>query len=280
MRRFLEYSLVLAAALVASVLWFGSARIDRLDVVPTRDETFATSVYGVAVMVGFAVAVAIARVRPTWALGVVAAAIAAQLLFWPARFSQISWTGYLLLALLPALLSRSTVRRRRPTLAVLLVCAAGVGAMLTVPALSISGRWGTVTGKELAGSLDAMALVIALALAVTLVSWHVGRPRVRAGRADAAHAVEPHPVAADRATAEAVEALSPREHEMFRLVAQGRSNAEIAAAAFIGETTVKTHVGSILRKLGLSSRSELIAFAWANGLTGDAEASVVRSEQG
>jgi DNA-binding NarL/FixJ family response regulator len=63
-------------------------------------------------------------------------------------------------------------------------------------------------------------------------------------------------------------ALSPRETEIFLLVAKGLSNAEIAADAFVEETTVKTHIGAILSKLGLRSRVQVVAFAWENGLVG------------
>jgi DNA-binding NarL/FixJ family response regulator len=66
----------------------------------------------------------------------------------------------------------------------------------------------------------------------------------------------------------AIAELSPREKEIFVLLAKGLSNAEIASSAFVSETTVKTHVASILGKLGLRSRVQLVAFAWENGLVG------------
>jgi DNA-binding CsgD family transcriptional regulator/tetratricopeptide (TPR) repeat protein len=53
--------------------------------------------------------------------------------------------------------------------------------------------------------------------------------------------------------------LSPREREVAQLVAQGRSNREIAEALVVGERTVETHVSSILAKLGLGSRHQVAA---------------------
>jgi DNA-binding CsgD family transcriptional regulator len=60
--------------------------------------------------------------------------------------------------------------------------------------------------------------------------------------------------------------LSAREYEVLRLIAAGRSNAEIAAALFISPRTATTHATNILNKLGLSSRAEVIAFAHREGL--------------
>ena len=60
--------------------------------------------------------------------------------------------------------------------------------------------------------------------------------------------------------------LSPREKEIFLLAARGMSNAEIAEAAFISETTTKTHIRGILNKLGLLNRVQIVVFAYENGL--------------
>jgi DNA-binding NarL/FixJ family response regulator len=65
---------------------------------------------------------------------------------------------------------------------------------------------------------------------------------------------------------EAIEPLSVREKEVFLLAARGLSNTEIGRTAFIAEATVKTHIRSILAKLGLTSRVQLVAFAYENGL--------------
>jgi DNA-binding NarL/FixJ family response regulator len=59
--------------------------------------------------------------------------------------------------------------------------------------------------------------------------------------------------------------LSERELEVFRLVARGLSNAEIGQELFIGETTVKTHVGHILQKLNLRDRVQAVVLAYQSG---------------
>jgi len=67
--------------------------------------------------------------------------------------------------------------------------------------------------------------------------------------------------------------LSPREHEVFQLLAHGLSNREIADALFVGETTVKTHVARILTKLDLRDRVQAVVLAYESGVitpgTGD-----------
>ncbi len=55
--------------------------------------------------------------------------------------------------------------------------------------------------------------------------------------------------------------MSPREPEVLRLIAHGHSNRQIANELVIGEQTVKSHVSSILTKLGLQDRVQAAIFA-------------------
>jgi DNA-binding NarL/FixJ family response regulator len=65
---------------------------------------------------------------------------------------------------------------------------------------------------------------------------------------------------------EAVGTLTDRELDVFRLISQGLSNAEIGQQLFISDTTVKTHVTRLLQKLNLRDRAQAIVLAYRSGL--------------
>jgi DNA-binding NarL/FixJ family response regulator len=75
-----------------------------------------------------------------------------------------------------------------------------------------------------------------------------------------------HAPAAAPAQRSRLAALTERERDVLALVAQGLANGEIADRLFVGETTVKTHLGRILTKLGLRDRIHAVIFAYESGL--------------
>jgi DNA-binding NarL/FixJ family response regulator len=93
----------------------------------------------------------------------------------------------------------------------------------------------------------------------------------RAIKAAAAGQVQLSPQAAARLmrevrTPDTTQALTDRETDVLKLVAQGKANKEIAAELVIGEKTVKTHVSNILMKLGVQSRTQAALYAAQRGL--------------
>jgi DNA-binding CsgD family transcriptional regulator len=70
----------------------------------------------------------------------------------------------------------------------------------------------------------------------------------------------------DRSTSDNPLGLTPRELEVLRLIASGKSDMEIADALFISRRTAATHVGHIYDKIGVSSRAAASAWAVRNGV--------------
>lgn len=71
---------------------------------------------------------------------------------------------------------------------------------------------------------------------------------------------------------EALEALTPREREVFHLASRGLKNSEIADELYLSEKTIKTHLRNIYNKLNLASKAELRLFAVKMGLPPEAQA--------
>jgi LuxR family maltose regulon positive regulatory protein len=136
-----------------------------------------------------------------------------------------------------------------------------------------------------AGAIDAVETSLSLAEPEGLVGVFLREgpsmvallTRVRQVRARAAHPsavasidrllqrMAPPPPASGTA-ARLVEPLTEREQEVLRLAAAGRSNAEIARAMFVGQSTVKTHINHLFAKLGVTTRTQAIARARDVGL--------------
>ncbi len=100
-----------------------------------------------------------------------------------------------------------------------------------------------------------------LAAGEALLSPAVTRRVIERFGAPTADAADAPVASADDAIAE----LTDRESEVFRLLADGLSNSEIARRLYVGEATVKTHVSNILLKLGVRDRVQAVVRAYRSG---------------
>ena len=106
-----------------------------------------------------------------------------------------------------------------------------------------------------------LAAVRAVAAGRTYIDPAVGRQLVQAR-------LKPNATEARQKPGPTVEELTPRERDVLRHLALGRSNREIAAALDIGDETVKTHVARVLAKLEVENRAQAIVQALKRGLVG------------
>jgi NarL family two-component system response regulator LiaR len=93
-----------------------------------------------------------------------------------------------------------------------------------------------------------------------------GEPRLHPNIARKLMEQVAHQAGPGRAAPALAEDLTERERDVIRLVAQGRSNSEIAQGLVISDKTVKTHISNILSKLNLQDRTQLAIYAIRNGL--------------
>ena len=116
-------------------------------------------------------------------------------------------------------------------------------------------------------SEDILAAVRAVAAGDAVLAPRITGELVRRYEAlsrPAANAAEVQ--ASSRDALELLRALTDREREVFDALVQGLSNAEIAQKLWLSDSTVKTHVGRILQKLGMRDRVQAVVFAFRNGV--------------
>jgi DNA-binding CsgD family transcriptional regulator len=136
----------------------------------------------------------------------------------------------------------------------------GLIAAATVTALT------ALTVDRHGSTLDWINLYLSITLTSFVVPWLVGfvvRTQVDVRDRRATRAAVPA-VASVTAGADAVGSLSPRELDVYRLLVRGATNSEIASELFLSVYTVKAHVASILSKLGLRDRVQVVVHAYEN----------------
>lgn len=107
------------------------------------------------------------------------------------------------------------------------------------------------------GRADIARAVLAAASGQSVLDGEIQRRLV-----SAATAARPTP----EATSQTPDNLTVREVEVLRLIAAGRSNAQIAAELFVSEATVKTHINHLFAKAGVRDRAQAVRYAYRHGL--------------
>ncbi len=237
----------------------------------------------VVVFVLLGVAIALSRILPRTSLVLVFAALAAStagaaaVTTWVHSMTETDWPAYAAALVVPALVVANGRTRRtlRESLVAALIAALWVAALITAASGTLrwsSGRliqWANVSAPVEARVFVTFALMLlAVGLSLWLLAWGgagivrffralLRDPLIRVRIKDALR-LGPEPDDGPKLTA--------RERDVLLLVSDGKSNADIAAALFLSEATVKSHLRSILTKLGLKSRTEIVAHAWRTGM--------------
>ena len=137
--------------IVLVLIWAVGFSTRLVSFVPVRGEMiWSTTPYAFALVVGFAAAIALSRVATGTSLVLVGVLLAAQLLFWPARFSELGWSAYLMLLVFATLVGFHAARRMRMVAPfVLVLYAVVVSALLVLPRFSATSIDGLINGKHL-----------------------------------------------------------------------------------------------------------------------------------
>jgi DNA-binding CsgD family transcriptional regulator len=221
-------------------------------------------------LIPLAVMIGIAPFLPVVALTLMILVPVSQLAGWVVDATANSWPSYLAIPITAFLLALSAEGwSRRAVLPVGVVAVTVVAYLIAVPQRDEGGwsewtGWGMLIGIERVHPRQDDFIGLSLTgLGLYLGGWGLGllcRSAVQ-GRFDGlVRLLSVAPPRQDDLLA-TPSSLTSREGDIYRLVAEGLSNAEIATHEHISETTVKSHVRAILRKLELRSRSQIVAHA-------------------